>query len=154
MQQVPIKVYQSVDRITIAAPMPGLEPEDITVEVTADRTVVLHGRLRGILKGSNTVLADEWNAGNYERSYALPAAVDGPAANVTYGNGVVVVVLPLSDTLQPAHLQLTTLEHDRGMRIGNAGKLDIAEGTIAATVHQLDNEDLAILEEAEQQSLP
>ncbi len=35
-QPVPVKMYRSEDRLTVAAPMPGMEPEDILVEVTAD----------------------------------------------------------------------------------------------------------------------
>src|SRR6185437_12487267 len=102
MQLIPVKIYRSGDRLTVAAPMPGLEPEDISIEVKDDGQLVLHGRLRGVLKGVNDVLVDEWNAGNYHREVALPLAVDGEAANVTYGNGVVVVVLPLSTKTRPA----------------------------------------------------
>jgi HSP20 family protein len=121
-QLVPIKVYRSDERITLAAPMPGLEAEDIQVEITADGWLILDGRLRGVLKGTNQILADEWNPGPYRREYALPEAVNGLGANVTYGNGVVVVVLPLSSRYHAAHLELTPLPHDRGMRIGHVGK--------------------------------
>ncbi len=121
MQTIPVKVYRSADRLVVAAPMPGVEPEDITVDVTAQGELVLHGQLRGTFKGVNEVLVDEWDPGNYHRELALPDAVDGGAANVTYGNGVVVVVLPLSAQLRPAHLAMTPLSHDHGVRLGNAG---------------------------------
>ena len=48
MQQVPIKLYRTPDRLTVAAPMPGLLPEDITIEVTANRHLGLQGGLRGV----------------------------------------------------------------------------------------------------------
>jgi hypothetical protein len=48
MQEVPIKLYRTPDRLTVAAPMPGLLPEDITIEVTANHHLVLHGALRGV----------------------------------------------------------------------------------------------------------
>ncbi|BCL77692.1 hypothetical protein ccbrp13_01570 [Ktedonobacteria bacterium brp13] len=49
-QPIPLKVYRADQRLMIAAPMPGLEPENIVVEVTADGNVFLHGELRGRLK--------------------------------------------------------------------------------------------------------
>ena len=50
-QRVPVKTYASDDRVTVAAPMPGLRPEDIFVEVSPGNQLVLHGDARGALKG-------------------------------------------------------------------------------------------------------
>jgi HSP20 family protein len=49
-QSVPVKLYRTSDRMVIAALMPGLEPDDVTVEVTAAGGLVLHGDMRGMLK--------------------------------------------------------------------------------------------------------
>jgi HSP20 family protein len=54
VQQVPVKVCRTAERLTVAAPMPGLQPEDITVEVTADGYLVLNGPLRSALKGEKS----------------------------------------------------------------------------------------------------
>lgn len=35
-QHIPVKVYRTDERLTVAAPMAGLEPENIVVEVTAE----------------------------------------------------------------------------------------------------------------------
>jgi hypothetical protein len=52
-------------------------------------------------------------------------------ANVTYRNGILVVVLPLSDATQPAHLGLEAVGPEHGERVGNTGhpirRLDDAE---------------------------
>src|SRR6266567_1808329 len=47
---VPVKLYRTSDRLVVAAPVPGLQPEDVTVEVTASGRLVLQGALRGSLK--------------------------------------------------------------------------------------------------------
>lgn len=120
-QVVPVKVYESSDRLTIAAPMPGLEPENICVEVTPGNQLVLHGDRRGSFKDENLVLVDEWNPGPYCRELPLPSPVDGTMANVTYGNGVLVVALPMAAVTHPAHLGLETVGPDHGERVGNAG---------------------------------
>jgi len=120
-QRIPVKVYRTLERITIAAPMPGLEPEDIEVEITPQHHLVLYGEVRGLLKGIKELLIDEWTVGAYQRDLELPVDVDGGAGTVTYGNGVVVVTLPVAQRTTPAHLRLQTTGPDRGARAGSAG---------------------------------
>ena len=124
--RVPVKVYRSLDLLTIAAPMAGLGAEDISVEVTADGRLVLDGRLcpvpkvgHGPLQGTKHVLVNEWMVGPYHRELALDTPVDGPSATVTYGNGVLVVALPVSETTRPARLSLESIGATRGERVGN-----------------------------------
>jgi HSP20 family protein len=121
LQEVPVKVYRTGDRLTVAAPMPGMEPEDIQVEVTDQGHVILQGQVRGLLKGVKELLIDEWTVGDYYRDVPLPDAVDGEAANVTYGNGVLVVDLPLSQWTRPAQLFMEKVGPGHGVRAGNAG---------------------------------
>ena len=40
-QHIPVKVYRTAERLMIAAPMAGLEPENILVEVTHDGRLIL-----------------------------------------------------------------------------------------------------------------
>ena len=124
--RVPVKVYRSHDLLTVAAPMAGLGAEDITVEVTADGRLVLDGRLcpvpkldRGPLEGTKEVLVNEWIVGPYHRELALDTPVDGPSATVTYGNGVLVVALPIAESTRPACLSLEPIGATRGERAGN-----------------------------------
>ncbi len=127
IQQIPVKVYRSGDRLTVAAPMPGLGPEDITVEVTADGYLVLNGRLRGALRGEKELLADEWSVGPYHRNLALPAPVDGQAATITYGNGVLVVALPVARETRAARATLERVGPARGEGGGGtSGERDVA----------------------------
>jgi len=120
-QQIPVKVYRTDERLTVAAPMAGLEPENIQVEVTADGRLILHGEVRGLLKDIKQLLIDEWSVGPYHRELVLPLPVDGQCANVTYGNGVVAVALPLSPQTRPARLTLARLAPAHGQRKGNVG---------------------------------
>lgn len=117
----PVKMYRTPQRLTVSASMPGIEPENISVEITQDGRLILHGEIRASLKEAKEVLLDEWRVGGYHRELALPNAVDGPLGNVTYGNGVVVVALPLCDQTRPAQLTLETIGQARGERVGNSG---------------------------------
>jgi HSP20 family protein len=120
-QHVPVKVYRTDQRLMVAAPMAGLEPENIVIEVTAEDHLILHGDLRGRLKGVKELLLDEWSVGVYHRELVLPVAVDAGCANVTYGNGVLMVTLPISQKTLPARLSLQRLAPTHGQRKGNIG---------------------------------
>ena len=119
---IPAKIYRTSQRIMAAVPMPGLEPTDISIEVTPAATLTIHGQRRGELRGLKDELLNEWSTGDYTREIALTAPVDGELANVTYGNGVLVIALPIAAQTRPARLQLTALSATRGLRAGNMGR--------------------------------
>src|SRR5438270_2358292 len=120
-QHIPVKVYRTAERLMIAAPMPGLEPENMLVEVTNAGRLILHGDQRAMLKEVKELLVDEWSVGLYYRELALPVPVNAVCANVTYGNGVLLVALPISDQTSPARLTLERVTPTHGEHKGNAG---------------------------------
>jgi HSP20 family protein len=122
LQEVAVKLYRTEDLITVAAPMPGLEAENIAVDVTADGRLVLRGQLRGALKDAKQILIDEWSVGPYHREVRLPCPVDGEGATVTYGNGVLVVALPVAAEMRPAQLSLSATAPTRGQRVPDGGR--------------------------------
>lgn len=128
-QHIPVKVYRTDDRLMIAAPMAGLEPENILVEVTGDGRLILHGDQRALLKEVKELLVDEWSVGVYHRELLLPVPVNAVCANVTYGNGVLMVALPISDQTSPARLTLERITPTHGQHRGNAGHLAICVQT-------------------------
>lgn len=121
-QHIPVKVYRTEERLMVAAPMPGLEPENIVVEVTDDGRLILHGDLRGQFKDVKDVLLDEWSIGNYHRELVLAAPVDAHCANLSYGNGVLLVTLPISEQTSAGRLVLERVTPTHGTRRGNAGR--------------------------------
>ena len=120
-QHIPVKVYRTNERLMVAAPMAGLEPENILVEVTNDSRLILHGDGRGLLKDVKELLCDEWSIGPYHRELDLPVAVNAEHANVSYGNGVLLVTLPISTSTVPAHMTLERITPTHGKHKGNAG---------------------------------
>jgi HSP20 family protein len=116
--RVPVRLYHTDELVMIAAPMPGLSADDITITIADDRRVTLEGRLCsareyphcGELKGMKQVVLDEWNPGPYVREIDLPMPVDGSAGRVSYGNGIVVVVLPIAASMTKGKLAVGELD--------------------------------------------
>jgi HSP20 family protein len=123
-QQLPIRMYQTADRLMVAVPMPGLEADDIAITVCEDR-IVLHGEERGPGQHELDLLVAEWCIGPYHREIELPVPVDGPRANASYGNGVLVVSLPKAEAGRgaTAHFELVPTASARGERVGHRGRV-------------------------------
>jgi HSP20 family protein len=150
LQPMPVQVYQSERRVMIAAPLPGLEPTDITVTIRGD-TVAIRGDYRGPLKEDPALFGDdptalvvgEWTAGPYQREITLPHAVNGVLANATYGNGVLVLVMPKQEhgaASSDAEFRLDGTEPLRGERVGHTGR-DIRPTTTEEHRQRVHNAD-------------
>ena len=123
-QTIPVRIYNADEHIVLAAPLPGLEPEDISVTIDGDK-VVISGEERGPGQHRKNVVRDEWTIGPYYREVSLPQPVDGPKANATYGNGVLVLSMPKQNqgrAAKSASFQLHPIAAARGERIGHTGK--------------------------------
>jgi HSP20 family protein len=123
-QTVPVRVYQSDEHLMLAAPMPGLEPGDISVDVCGT-AVTIRGDERGTGQHQRDLILAEWAIGPYYREVSLPQPVDGSLTNATYGNGVLVLSMPklkAGQTGMGANFKLRPIEATRGERVGHAGK--------------------------------
>jgi HSP20 family protein len=122
-QTVPVQVHQADDLMVLAAPMPGLEPEDISLCISGAR-ITIHGDYRGSRQDQPEVLISEWTIGPYYREVILPEAVNGELANATYGNGVLVLSMPLLKSDQPSgvtEFRLKAVDNTSGQHIGHTG---------------------------------
>ena len=122
-QTVPVQLHRAQGRLVLAAPMPGLEPQDISVSIHGDR-VTIRGEYRGSRHDQPETVISEWTIGPYHRDLTLPQSVSGELTNATYGHGVLVLAMP---TLEPGVQKDATefrLEADtgtRGQRVGHMG---------------------------------
>ena len=122
-QSVPVQIHQTDTLIVLAAPMPGLEPQDISVVVAGDK-VTIRGEYRGSRLESGDLIVSEWTIGPYYREVTLPEPVNGPLTNATYGNGVLVLAMPVMEQGSRGsytEFQLKVVEATKGQRIGHTG---------------------------------
>jgi HSP20 family protein len=134
MNSLPVRIYQSENQFALAAPIAGLEPGDITVTIE-DKRVMIQGKQRGPRQDDLDLLKAEWSIGPYHREVVLPQNVNGPLANATYGNGVLVITLPKLKTGQKAErveFGLEAINPTRGERVGHSGH-DIRATTTASS---------------------
>jgi len=121
-QTIPVRISDSEDLILLAAPMPDLEPQNITVSIT-DHVVQIKGEERGPRQHELDLKVAEWRIGPYVREVSLDQPVKGAMTNATYGNGVLVLSIPKAKSGygSNAEFQLKQIEPTRGERIGYMG---------------------------------
>lgn len=119
--QLPVNIYHEGDRLMIAAPMPGMEPQDIHITLEGARLSIRTG-LRGPgQQRTQSFVLQEWTSGPYERTINLPLQVDGSRANASYDNGILVLILPLNDYAVGAHLRMIKVGTAKGQLVGHTG---------------------------------
>ena len=118
---IPINLFENDRELMVVAPMPGVAPEDISVDVTSDGRLTLRARMHGEGQERIAYLLREWSYGPYERTIDLPEPVDAARANVTYGNGVLSITFPKAATTEPRTLAVQRTGHTRGVAAGHRG---------------------------------
>jgi HSP20 family molecular chaperone IbpA len=82
-QAVPVNVYEATGALVVLAPMPAVQPADVTVELRPG-TLRFHARVRSA--GPRPYLVNEWDYGGYEREVELPEGY-GSGVEATLTNG-------------------------------------------------------------------
>jgi HSP20 family protein len=126
-QRIPINVYETTEDIVLAAPMPGIDADNVDIEVVGS-TVTLRATLRGPGQADRKYLLHEWTYGPYERTVILPVEVDGEHANATHGNGILVVALPKASRAKTIRIPLNKAGSEENRHQGHSGHHSTREG--------------------------
>lgn len=89
-----VDVIERDDEVVVKAEVPGVKKEDLDISVT-DNTVTVRGCTSHELKeDAGDYYRMEMSRGEFSRTVALPADVDGDKAKASYKDGVLELVLP------------------------------------------------------------
>ena len=116
---IPVNLFDNDRELMVVAPMPGVGPEDISVDVTDDGRLTLRSAQHGEGQERISYLTREWSYGPYERTIQLPYPVDAMRANVTYGNGVVSVTFPKAGVMSGGRILVQRTGQARGVTAGH-----------------------------------
>lgn len=82
-QSVPVNMYETSEAVVVVAPLPAVQPGDVTVEIR-DECLRFWAHVRSA--GPREYLLHEWEYGGYERELELPAGFGG-GLEATLANG-------------------------------------------------------------------
>jgi HSP20 family protein len=97
----PVEMKETKDAYVLKASLPGLKPDDITIETMADE-VTIKGELKQEAEHKEEdFLRKELRYGKMQRSFTLPLAIDPNKVEATFEHGMVTVTLPKSEVVKP-----------------------------------------------------
>ena len=97
----PVEMKETKDAYVLKAQVPGIKPEDIAIEATAEE-VTIRGELKQDQeRKEEDYLRKELRYGKMQRSFTLPLAIDPNKVEAIFEHGVVTVTLPKSEVVKP-----------------------------------------------------
>ena len=84
--------------VIVTVEIAGADPESLRVEMDDERQLVIYGRRpRSRHTGAGSFVQKEIAFGDFSKRIHLPVAVECESAGATYGDGVLVITLELSE---------------------------------------------------------
>lgn len=101
-----VDIYETEDEIVLKAELPGVNKDDVSVEVT-DNLLILKGERRAEkeIKEEN-YHRRERVYGAFQRSFTLPNIVDKEKVRARYKDGVLEITLPKASEAKPKQIKV------------------------------------------------
>ena len=104
---MPMDLYRDADNYVLNADLPGIDPESVDVDVDGQ---LLSIRAERAPRTQDDVrwIARERSTGSYLRRFTLGQAIDTANISAKYDNGVLSVVLPVTEKAKPRKVEVQT----------------------------------------------
>ncbi len=101
-----VDIYENNDSVVVKAELPGVERDQISVEVK-DGILSLRGERRFEKEvKEESYHRIERSYGSFQRSFSLPVSVDQEKVTAHFRNGVLEVTLPKKEQAKPKQIQV------------------------------------------------
>jgi len=102
-----VDIYEQGENIVFEVEAPGVEKDDIDISIEENRLVIQGERTeQKEWDDDRNYYRSERFYGNFQRSFALPEAIDAAEVTATYDDGVLKVTLPKVASSQSQSIQI------------------------------------------------
>jgi len=102
---MPVDLYREADRYILTADLPGVEPESVDIDVDGQLLTIRAQRTAPRTEGAKW-LVQERPAGTYLRQFSIGEGVDSANISASYDNGVLSLVIPVSEKAKPRKIHV------------------------------------------------
>lgn len=102
---MPVDLYREGDRYVLTADLPGADPGSIDIDVDGQLLTIRAQRTTASTEGVKW-LSQERPAGSYLRQFSVGEGIDAEKITASYDNGVLSVVLPVSERAKPRKIEV------------------------------------------------
>lgn len=110
----PVECYVDQNRYHVRVGLPGVEPKDVSVQVTGNELAISGRRAQSSNVASDRYFQREFVYGNFERTVALPEGIEPDKVQANFRNGILEVEAPISEKALPKQVKV---EVEEGKRI-------------------------------------
>ncbi len=101
-----VDVTQDKDFVYIKAELPGLKKEEIDLSLHEGVLTIAGERQREHQQEGEKVYREERTFGRFQRSIALPIAVNSDAIKAAYRDGILTIELPKAEEAKPKQIEV------------------------------------------------
>ena len=104
----PLNITENENNLSVRAELPGVDAKEIDISATVD-SVTLRGE-RKVLQISKEISYHqrEREFGTFKRIINLPTKINTDKISASYKNGILTVVLPKAEEVQPKQIKIKT----------------------------------------------
>lgn len=99
-------IYETADGVVIQMDLPGVEKQDVGVEIKNNRLVIQGVRQPGVEITTERYLRRERLHGRFRRSFALRATVAPEGIKASFKNGVLTIAIPNPEEEKPKKISV------------------------------------------------
>jgi len=102
---MPMDLYRDADNYVLNADLPGIDPQSVDVDVDGQLLSIRAERTTSARDGVRWI-ARERSTGSYLRRFTLGQGIDTAHISASYDNGVLSVVLPVTEKAKPRKVEV------------------------------------------------
>lgn len=102
----PIDIYDTDEGLVLHADLPGVSIETLELQVQ-DNKLTLFGRVRPLVSEGAAIVHQEYEVGDFLRSFILSDEVDHERVRATLTSGVLKVLLPKAPRQEPRRIEVS-----------------------------------------------
>ncbi len=99
-RSMPVDLYRDNNRYVLNADMPGVDPGSVDIDIDGQLLTIRAQRTSATAEGVKW-LSQERPSGTYVRQFSVGEGVDTSAISASYENGVLSVIIPLTEKAKP-----------------------------------------------------
>jgi len=106
---MPVDLYRDGDQYVLNADMPGIDPGSVDIDVDGQLLTIRAERTAGA-RSNVKWLAQERPHGSYLRQFSVGEGIDSEKISAHYDNGVLSLLIPVSERAKPRKIEVSTGE--------------------------------------------
>ena len=103
----PVDIFEDPDALTVLADMPGVTPGHLTIDLH-EGVLTITGHAAAPEGPNEVAVLHEYQAGTFQRSFALSEAIDQERIQATLKHGVLRLRLPKAERAKPRQIAIQT----------------------------------------------